>query len=74
MSSASMDSMSIEPYYPLLVLLSGSTYWIGTRGYFEVQVDAANFSESGRKADIDPTDDVLLDPIYRETHKGYGAG
>lgn len=60
------DSMSIEPYYPLLILLSFSTYWIGTRGYFEIQIDVDGFGQSERKINIDPSDDVLLVPVYRE--------
>ncbi len=58
------DSLPIKPYYPFLIFLSFSTYWIGTKGYLETQVDTAGFSSEKATRKSDPVDDALLISVY----------
>ncbi|MCH9696403.1 MAG: helix-turn-helix domain-containing protein, partial [Gammaproteobacteria bacterium] len=60
------DKISNQQYYPLLIFLSFSTYWIGTKGYIESQIDAAGFSQSNRRSADDPADDAMLEAIFQE--------
>jgi len=39
------DSLTNKPYYPLLLCLSLITYWVGTMGYLEDQVEAFGFGQ-----------------------------
>ncbi len=58
------DSLSIEPYYPFLIFLSFSTYWIGTRGYLETRVAASGFSREDRAPSAEPLDDAMLSEAF----------
>ena len=42
------DSMRINIYYPFLILLSLTTYWIGTKGYLRSEIEVVGFAESNK--------------------------
>ncbi len=65
------DSLSIFPYYPFLLFLSFSTYWIGTKGYLQNQIDTTGYSKSLSKNDhrVADTDDQMLIAIYKDLIK-----
>ncbi len=55
------DTLGNAPYYPLLVFLSLSTYWIGTRGYLETQLDVQGFSRTRERRG---GDDEAVNAVY----------
>ncbi len=69
------DRLATGPYYPLLLFLSASTYWIGTRGYLEAQATTIGFdaarSETAarnetRESSIEtPDDDASIEPLFQ---------
>ncbi len=59
------DSLPPRFYQPLLVFLSLSTYWIGTRGYLDRQPATAGFSDNPGEPE-EPTDHEALAPIFHD--------
>lgn len=64
------DRLSTQPYYPLLLFLSASTYWIGTRGYLETQATTVGFSTASSETDDRATeasfDDDSIELVFQE--------
>ncbi len=58
------DRLPMAPYYPLLLFLSFSTYWIGTKGYLETQAQTSGFSHSGEGQPATSDEDPRLGPIF----------
>ena len=60
------DSLGIEPYYPFLIFLSFSTYWIGTKGYLEEQVESAGFSREKPTRQHDPSNGATIAAMFAD--------
>ncbi len=63
------DNLASPAYQPLLLFLSVSTYWIGTKGFLESRVDESGFAESGAEPREDPADLAMLQPIFAELQR-----
>lgn len=58
------DSLPTQSYYPLLLFLSFSTYWIGTRGYLETQAPTVGFSRDSPKESAALAEEPELDSLF----------
>lgn len=74
------DNLPMQPYYPLLIFLSVSTYWIGTKGYLETQPLTTGFGRDLDRRDNRPADDPTLSTVFDDLenlmsqHKPYLDG
>lgn len=63
------DRWGVVPYYPLLLFLSLSTYWIGTRGYLETQAPTTGFSRAEPEPGAGSADEPPLQPIFQRLER-----
>ena len=59
------DSFNITPYYPLLIILSVITYWIGTKGYLQAQITTQGYSQSQTAKSTQQEDQETLKALYQ---------
>jgi len=65
------DLMPLDNYYPLLFLLSFTTYWIGTKGYLRKQAIQVSYNENlnSRVQTSSKNDDILQKTLLKNTVK-----
>ncbi|WP_395376861.1 helix-turn-helix domain-containing protein [Marinicella sp. W31] len=65
------DNLDIRPYYPLLIILSVITYWIGTKGYLQAHIKAMGYSQAQQPVSDgnNSQDSATLATLYAHVQK-----